>query len=759
MQKAQGENEKKPYTKALLFNSEAVIPVLPKIPDVPPVRFGVVQFNPKSPHTNRVTKPIAIHSRSNTDRGGNNNIRRVNTDNSHANEQFIYSKPTENPDSTKVQVHYLKSHKRNESPTGTPIKQRVGQLEEISSKEEGSLKDSPRRNVSKDISLEEFQSDDLDNEGILDKLDSERELDRGSAAFVDFLSELSTYSQPQFPRIREESSSIENEKYYPLWIFPFKSKTPQIQLHNWKLYTYTILDSDNTKITCYTDKVIIPELTIDLTKLTSVMEIAENSHHTDVNGKYVWTITNIKLLFACNTPEERSWWITFVQSNLLRVKHNTNLENTLKLQVRSQDRYRRLSIVQAVNTEGESSSSSQGKHNISQNLHDISSEEKISPPKLTQRSDGMININQSHSLLSNSRKLGGSLRQKRRALAFDQYGFQENLYTPNNIEGVEIQNITKLKKRREDIRWDDLVNTYQGDYTRVKRCKLLKSLIRLHGIPRHLRGIIWPRITTSFANLLAQPHAYEDYLRKNQSEPNPYQKQIEADLPRTFPTNVQFNSDFVQGSLGRILNAFALLQPTIGYCQAMNFLAAMLLFFMEENLAFWMLAETITILPPQYYSKHLLGVKADVNVFKNLINMKLPKLGKHFSSLNVDIGVYVTQWFMCLYINYLPVQTAMRFLDSLFYDGSVMLFRVGLALLGLNQKVLLKISSNEELMMFCRKLPLTISDSNILFDQAYTQFKISRQKLKEWRQQALIAAEQRWREKHLRTDKIGSETG
>jgi len=246
---------------------------------------------------------------------------------------------------------------------------------------------------------------------------------------------------------------------------------------------------------------------------------------------------------------------------------------------------------------------------------------------------------------------------------------------------------------------------------------------------------------------LSQPDTYENFLRKNQQEPNPYQKQIETDLPRTFPTNVQFNTDFVQGSLGRILNAFAWYRPTVGYCQAMNFLAAMLLFFMEEHLAFWMLSETLNVLPSKYYVRHLLGLKADVEVFRMLINMKLPKLGKHFATLNVDIGVFATQWFLCLYINYLPVQASMRFLDSLFYDGSVMLFRVGLSILALNQKSLRKIQTSEELMLYCRKMTYTITDPDIIFEQAYTQYKISRQKLKEWRQQATLVVEQKYRAK------------
>jgi len=86
----------------------------------------------------------------------------------------------------------------------------------------------------------------------------------------------------------------------------------------------------------------------------------------------------------------------------------------------------------------------------------------------------------------------------------------------------------------------------------------------------------------------------------------------------------------LQSSLRRILSAFAWWQPPIGYCQSMNFLAAILLFFMEEQLAFWMLHCTIQLLPPHYYSTRLVGIKADVLAFKQLFTQKLTKISKTF---------------------------------------------------------------------------------------------------------------------------------
>lgn len=82
---------------------------------------------------------------------------------------------------------------------------------------------------------------------------------------------------------------------------------------------------------------------------------------------------------------------------------------------------------------------------------------------------------------------------------------------------------------------------------------------------------------------------------------------IERDLFRTFPDNVYFNSSVNKNtheardtsyvreetalikSLRRVLIAFAHYQPQIGYCQSLNFLAGLLLLFMNEERSFWML--------------------------------------------------------------------------------------------------------------------------------------------------------------------------
>jgi len=307
------------------------------------------------------------------------------------------------------------------------------------------------------------------------------------------------------------------------------------------------------------------------------------------------------------------------------------------------------------------------------------------------------------------------------------------------------------------IKWHDYIETLQDDFSKVKRSKVLKALIRQRGIPPKYRGEMWPRITNSYKLFSGNPLVYSAIIKKrvegymksgNESNSkietrdgelcslNPYNHQIELDLPRTFPDNIWFNTDKVQNSLRRVLHAYTWFKPDVGYCQAMNFLAAMMLFFIPEEIVFWLICTVMDdILPTGYYAKDLIGVRIDMLVFKHLFKLKLPKLAKHFETSMVEPHSFVIQWFLCLFITVLPHEIAMRFLDSFFYDGNKMLFRVALALFKLNEKSLQSTADSTDLLTLCRELPQTVTDVGLLMECAY-EIKISTKKLDEYRKQA-----------------------
>jgi hypothetical protein len=58
------------------------------------------------------------------------------------------------------------------------------------------------------------------------------------------------------------------------------------------------------------------------------------------------------------------------------------------------------------------------------------------------------------------------------------------------------------------------------------------------------------------------------------------------DVRRTFPRLAMFASDDGIAALWRVLRAYALHDPVVGYCQGMNFVAGLLLLHLDEPSAF-----------------------------------------------------------------------------------------------------------------------------------------------------------------------------
>ena len=67
------------------------------------------------------------------------------------------------------------------------------------------------------------------------------------------------------------------------------------------------------------------------------------------------------------------------------------------------------------------------------------------------------------------------------------------------------------------------------------------------------------------------------------------------DLPRTFPLNAWVASAEGQAALRHVLLAFSVHKPDVGYCQSMNYVAAMLLLCLDlsEERAFWVMVALI----------------------------------------------------------------------------------------------------------------------------------------------------------------------
>lgn len=113
----------------------------------------------------------------------------------------------------------------------------------------------------------------------------------------------------------------------------------------------------------------------------------------------------------------------------------------------------------------------------------------------------------------------------------------------------------------------------------------------------------------------------------------------------------------------------------------MNIVTAVLLIFVPEEVAFWILHHFCHRSLPGYYSADMHGAVLDQTVFEVLVHRHLPKLADHLSAAGVQLSMATLPWFLTLFIGTFELPYALRILDCVFLEGAPFLFRLGLAIL------------------------------------------------------------------------------
>nr|TKW09814.1 hypothetical protein SEVIR_6G126100v2 [Setaria viridis] len=156
----------------------------------------------------------------------------------------------------------------------------------------------------------------------------------------------------------------------------------------------------------------------------------------------------------------------------------------------------------------------------------------------------------------------------------------------------------------------------------------LRRLIR-KGVPPVLRPKVWLSVSGAAKKRSTVPETYYDELiRATEGKTTPATRQIDHDLPRTFPCHPWLNSEEGQASLRRVLVGYSFRDSEVGYCQGLNYVAALLLLVMKkEEDAFWMLAVLLeNVLVSDCYTDTLSGCHVEQRVFKDLLAKKCPRM-------------------------------------------------------------------------------------------------------------------------------------
>ncbi|XP_041790485.1 EVI5-like protein isoform X1 [Chelmon rostratus] len=285
---------------------------------------------------------------------------------------------------------------------------------------------------------------------------------------------------------------------------------------------------------------------------------------------------------------------------------------------------------------------------------------------------------------------------------------------------------SNLSHLEEDswILWGRIVNEWEE--VRKKKEKQLKDLVR-KGVPHHFRAIVWQLLCN--AQNMPIKDQYSELLKMT----SPCEKLIRRDIARTYPEHEFFKEKDSLGQevLFNVMKAYSLVDREVGYCQGSAFIVGLLLMQMPEEEAFCVFVK----LMQDYRLRELFKPSmAELGLcmyqFECMIQEQLPELHMHFQAQSFHTSMYASSWFLTIFLTSFPLPVATRIFDIFMCEGLEIVFRVGLAILQMNQTELIQLDMEGMLQHFQKVIPHQLDSGPDKVIQAAYQVKYNAKKMK-----------------------------
>ncbi|XP_068174827.1 ecotropic viral integration site 5 protein homolog isoform X4 [Antennarius striatus] len=285
---------------------------------------------------------------------------------------------------------------------------------------------------------------------------------------------------------------------------------------------------------------------------------------------------------------------------------------------------------------------------------------------------------------------------------------------------------SNLSHLEEDswILWGRIVNEWEE--VRKKKEKQLKDLVR-KGVPHHFRAIVWQLLCN--AQNMPIKDQYSELLKMT----SPCEKLIRRDIARTYPEHEFFKEKDSLGQevLFNVMKAYSLVDREVGYCQGSAFIVGLLLMQMPEEEAFCVFVK----LMQDYRLRELFKPSmAELGLcmyqFECMIQEQLPELHMHFQAQSFHTSMYASSWFLTIFLTSFPLPVATRIFDIFMCEGLEIVFRVGLAILQMNQTELVQLDMEGMLQHFQKVIPHQLDSGPDKVIQTAYQVKYNAKKMK-----------------------------
>jgi hypothetical protein len=319
--------------------------------------------------------------------------------------------------------------------------------------------------------------------------------------------------------------------------------------------------------------------------------------------------------------------------------------------------------------------------------------------------------------------------------------------TPSGEETI-LDNSVILGRINEFLEFTELLKLRQINRNLNINSKLIKYHLINSNIPINIRDnfILFNllrihEIINSYTSPSTPTPA--DILNHFASSPRPAEAvgEIERDVVRTLPSHPRVIEN--RESLKKLLLAVSAAEPSIGYCQGMNFVGANLLIIFNFDLisTFFSFLSILKNFHFQFlYSPSVPLLPLRMYQFSRLVRDHVPSVWHHLNTNSFSVEIFAHQWVMTLFTYFLPPGENLRTVFELFFlEGWTTVFSVGIEILKILENEIIQMNIEEISNFMNNRNNIQINFRNLI-DIANTQ--LSEIETKFFSEKLLIAISQ-----------------
>ncbi|QIW95123.1 hypothetical protein AMS68_000641 [Peltaster fructicola] len=323
-------------------------------------------------------------------------------------------------------------------------------------------------------------------------------------------------------------------------------------------------------------------------------------------------------------------------------------------------------------------------------------------------------------------------------VARDRYGFKKasHYVSVEQFDAWDRIYVDHLNRRRK--KWHNIMKSYGLTTDKPIRFPPKSDKIKRYvrkGIPPEWRGAAWFWYAGGPGMLKKHPDLYSKLLQDVSEDNIRFKPDTVSGQTATTGRASKEPEVSIVRSLRRVLQTFAVHNPSIGYCQSLNFIAGLLLLFLDEDeeKSFILLNLITSTHLPGTHGVTLEGANIDIAVLMSCIKDSLPNVWAKLDdkadaaalppvaqTLRLPtVSLATTAWFMSLFVGTLPIECVLRTWDCLFFEGSKTLFRIALTIFKAGEKQIVAVNDPMEIFQVVQTIPRSMLDVNSLLDVCF----------------------------------------